>query len=247
MRNYTWNPVFNLVMKIKKDYINTFGSLDTYEFNEWLERLDKREYNDIFSHLNVKQVNYNILIRYDTEDMDRDMWKNPDSVFRECRSVVINVMDEELVIVPFKKFFNLNEVEENRIENIEKELINAKSVEITDKLDGSMQCARYYKGEVIITGSMALDRKSSWRLEDGFSKLSQNHLKMITENPDFTFIFEYISIRDSHVVSYKPHQEGMYLIGIRNVFDGRQLSYKEIKDYSCKYQVAMTEIEDPKL
>ncbi len=243
MKNYTWNPVYNLIIKIKNDYINTFGSLDTYEFNEWMARLDKREYNEIFSHLKVKQVNNNILVRYDTEDMDRNMWKDPDSIFRECRSIVIDVVSEELVIVPFKKFFNLNEVQENRIENIEKELVNAKSIEITDKLDGSMQCARCYKGEVFITGSMALDRKSSWRLEDGFSKLSENHLQMITENPDFTFIFEYISIRDSHVVTYKLHQEGMYLIGIRNVFDGRQLSYKEIKDYSCKYGVSMTQIE----
>lgn len=243
MKAYTWNPAYNIVIKIKQDYISTFGQLDTYEFQTWLSRLDKQEYNDIFNHLKVKQVGTNILIRYGMEEMDKSMWTDTESVFRECRSIVIDVVKEELVIAPFRKFFNLNEVLENRIENIEKELANAKSVEITDKLDGSMQCARCYKGELVITGSMALDRKSSWRLEDGYSKLSQNHMNMLTDNPDYTFIFEYISIRDSHVVAYKPHQEGMYLIGIRNVLDGRQLSYKKIEEFSLKYGVAMTKIE----
>jgi T4 RnlA family RNA ligase len=243
MKAYAWNPAYSLVMKIKNDYVNTFGILDTYDFQKWLSKLDKKEYNDILSHLKAKQVGNNILIRYDTEEMDRSMWTDPESIFRECRSVVIDVVNDELVIVPFRKFFNLNEVQENSLYNIEKELMTARSVEITDKLDGSMQCARYYKGEIVLTGSMALDRKNSWRLGDGYSKLTKNHLKMIAENPDFTFIFEYISIRDSHVVTYKPHQEGMYLIGIRNVFDGRQLSYKEIKEFSIKYGVFMTKIE----
>ena len=178
------------------------------------------------------------------DEMHESMWTDTESVFRECRSVVIDIINEQLVLVPFRKFFNLNEVEENKFERIETEIKNAKSVEITDKLDGSMQSARYYNGDIFLSGSMALDRNNSWRLSDGYRKLTQNHKTMIAENAEYTFNFEYISIKDSHVVAYSIEQEGMYLIGMRNVYTGKQLSYKEVKDFAIKYDVPMTKIED---
>lgn len=244
MSVYNWNPVFNLVMKIKSDYREKFGSIDTIKFEDWLSRLAYKEYNNIFCHLKVKQHNNFILIRYGMDEMHESMWTNPESVYRECRSIVIDVVNEQLVLAPFRKFFNLNEVEENKLENILNKIESAKSIEITDKLDGSMQNVRYYDGDIFISGSMALDRNSSWRLEDGYSRLTKSHKKMISENPDFTFIFEYISIKDAHVVNYLPEQEGMYLIGMRNVFTGKQLSYKEVQGYASMYSVPMTKIEN---
>lgn len=243
MSVYNWNPVFNLVMQIKSDYSEKFSSIDTIKFEDWLSRLSNKEYNNIFCHLKVKQYNNFILIRYGMDEMHESMWTNPESVYRECRSVVIDVVNEQLVLTPFRKFFNLNEVEENKLEKILSEIESAKSIEITDKLDGSMQNARYYDGDIFLSGSMALDRNSSWRLEDGYSKLTESHKMMISENPDFTFIFEYISIKDAHVVNYLPEQEGMYLIGMRNVFTGKQLSYKELQGYASMYGVPMTKIE----
>ncbi len=93
------------------------------------------------------------------DEMHESMWTNPGSIYRECRSVVIDVVNEQLVLAPFRKFFNLNEVDENRLENILNKIKSAKSIEITDKLDGSMQNARYYNGDIVISGSRALDRK----------------------------------------------------------------------------------------
>ncbi len=244
MSIYNWNPVFNLAMQIKSDYKDKFGSIDTVRFEDWLSRLDNKEYNNIFCHLKVKQHNNFILIRYSMDEMHESMWTNPESIYRECRSIVIDVVNEQLVIAPFRKFFNLNEVEENKLENVLNEIKNAKSIEITDKLDGSMQNARYYNGEIYISGSMAIDRNSSWRLEDGYSKLTEYHKKMIIDNPNFTFIFEYISIKDAHVVNYLPEQEDMYLIGMRNVLTGRQLSYNEVQQYASMYKVPMTKIEN---
>ncbi len=243
VKGYNWNPVFNLVMRIKRDYIETFGGLDALIFQDWLLKLNKKEYNSIFDHLKVKQHNNFILIRYGMDEMHESMWTDKNSIFRECRSIVIDIVNEELVLVPFRKFFNLNEVVENKLENVLEKTKNAKSIEITDKLDGSMQSARYYNNEVFLSGSMAIDRNSSWRLADGYNRLTPNHRRMIAENPEYTFIFEYISIKDMHVVSYTSEQEGMYLIGMRNVFTGKQLSYREIKDFAVRYDVTMTKIE----
>lgn len=228
MNAYNWNPVFNLFLRIKQDYISTFGSLDTIDFKTWITRLDKKEYSDIFSCLKVNQFKEFILIPYDSINI-QDMWIDLNSIYRECRSIVIDVVNEDIVLAPFRKFFNLNEVEENKLENVILEMQSAKSIEITDKMDSSMRSARYYRGNILMSGSMALDASNSWRLEDGYSKLTENHKKMIKENPDNTFIFEYISLTDAHVVQYKRDEEGLYLIGIRNVFTVQQLSYKQVK------------------
>jgi hypothetical protein len=95
-----------------------------------------------------------------------------------------------------------------------------------------------------MSGSMALDFSNSWRLDDGYKKLTDNHKNMISQNSQYTFIFEYISLNDAHVVQYKKEHEGMHLIGIRCVLTGKQLSYKEVKSYADKYNVPMTKIEN---
>lgn len=71
--------------------------------------------------------------------------------------MVINLKTEEIVIAPFKKFRNLNECPENDIKVVTEEIKNAKTVEITNKLDGSMQCVRWYNGEIFMSGSQAIN------------------------------------------------------------------------------------------
>lgn len=243
MNKFEWNPVFKLVMRIKKDYSEKFGTVDTMSFEHWMARLNKVEYLEIFKHLKVNQHDNFILIRYGMDEMHETMWSDKDSIYRECRGIVIDIAKEQIVLVPFRKFFNLNEIEENKLESVWNEIRNAKSIEITDKLDGSMQSARFYEEGIFLAGSMALDRANSWRLEDGYNKLSDNHKRMIAENPEYTFVFEYISLRDAHVVVYQKDKEGMYLIGMRNVFSGKQMPYREVKAFSDKYSVPMTSIE----
>ncbi|XZN14481.1 T4 RnlA family RNA ligase (plasmid) [Clostridium perfringens] len=238
-----WNPVLELVVKIKNEYKERFG-LDTYDFKRWLERLDNIEYNNIFEGLQINQEDKIILIRYGIADIQKGLWEDKNSIYRECRSVVIDLEEECLVLTPFRKFFNLNEVYENKLENIKNEIAEAKVFEITDKLDGSMQVARYYKNDIFMSGSMAINKKNSWRLEDGYNKLTNNHKLMIKENPNLTFMFEYISLNDAHVVLYEKKKEGLYLIGIRDVTTGYQYSYKEIEEFSIRYDVPMTKIEN---
>lgn len=244
MNQYMWNPIYNLIMAIKKDYLNTFGQYDTYHFETWLVKLNKNEYNEIFECLQTNQTDNELLIRYGIAEMQQSMWTDPTSIYRECRSIVIDLENDEIVVAPFRKFFNLNETEENKLELVQKELANAVFVEYTDKKDGSMQSARYYKGKIKMYGSMSLRATESWRLADGYTKLTENHKKMIKENEHLTFIFEYISLADAHVVNYIKEQEGLYLIGIRDVYTGKEFSYSDIKAYASVYNVPMTEIEN---
>ena len=74
---------------------------------------------------------------------------------------------------------------------------------------------------------------------------NENYLKMLRENSDMTFIFEYISQKDAHVVKYDT--EGLFLIGVRNVETGIESSYKEVLDYAARYGIQSTEVFDKTL
>ena len=241
----SWNSMLNECIKLKKDYTKHFGiSLDT-DFKLMIEMMKKHmlPYNEIFDQVQINQCGSMVLIRYGLHEMGRGMWEDKNSPLREARSLVFDIITEELVLTPFRKFFNLNEVEENSIENIEKEIIECKRFEVSEKMDGSMQSYRYYNGRIIGSGSMALDPRNSFRLEEGYQLLTDNHKKMIQSMPTITFIFEYISEKDKHVVPYDyDTQKGLYLIGMRSVIDGEEYPYEAIKEVSEEFDIPCCKI-----
>lgn len=242
-KSYEWNPVYNLVMKIKDDYNNTFNDGEK-QFEKWLEKLNKEEYNKVFDKIEKAQEGDKLIIRYGVEELDLGLWEDPNSIFRECRSIVIDIENEAIVICPFRKFFNLNEVAENKLDVIAKEIEEAETFEVTNKLDGSMQCATFYNGEIFMSGSRSINPKKSWRLATGYSYLTDGIRKMIMNNPGFTFIFEFICLKDAHVVIYDKKDEGLYLIGIRSNTTGLQMSYIECLKMAIVYDIKTAEIEN---
>lgn len=254
---YEWNPIFAIIIKIKDDYIKSIEN-DEYllsklyekcEYHDciekWIKELNIKEYNDFLVPLIINQSGNLILIKYDMIKALQysDMWTNPKSIYREARSIVIDLNKEQIVLCPFRKFFNINEVEENKIENIIKEIKDAEVVEISNKLDCSLQNATYYDGKIILAGSAALSPKNSWRVKDGYSKLTENYIKMLINHEDLTFSFENINTKDKHVVRYKDNEQGLYLVGVRDNTSGYQYSYSECKTIADEYGILMTKIE----
>ena len=238
----SWNPVLNLIKQIKRDYENQFNET-SYELEHMIKKLNNNTYNEFIEHLQVNQKDEYVLIRYGLHEMGIGFWEDENSIYRECRSVVINVKDEELVLTPYRKFFNLDEVEENKLEVVQEKFKKCETVEITNKLDGSMQNARWYKDKVFMTGSMSLSQESSWRLAEGYSMLNDNYTQMLKDYQDYTFIFEYISLKDAHVVIYNKEDEGLHLIGIRDTRDGQQLSYEQVISIAQSYNVKVVNQE----
>jgi hypothetical protein len=253
--NKSWNPVLNKFLEIKESFIKMYGEIEDYSygkdtcFERWVSLLNNQEHIRLIAPLQFTQYGDLLLIRYanyanisnNLEGGDditlSEFWDLYDGFYLECRSVVINVRTNELVLTPFKKFRNLNECEETSEENIRKLIENAKCVEFSNKLDGSMQVARYYNGQYIMSGSMALDPENSWRLEDGYSMLGENYREMLKNFSNLTFIFEYVSLKDAHVVKYEKEEEGLYLIGIRNAETGFEYPYGLVKILTEVYNV----------
>lgn len=240
-KDYDWNCAFNYVMEIKDKYIAKFGNPVEYNLKQWVSQLNDESMNEFVENLFITSFKDMALLRYNIAC--RDMYTNSDSIYRECRSLVIDLKNEAIVLAPFRKFFNLNEVPENSMEIVEEKIRNAKNVEFSVKLDGSMQSFRYYNGEIISSGSQALDADNSWRLQDGVSRLTDGHKQMIKKNEHLTFIFEYISEQNLNVVAYGRDMDGMHLIGARSVYNGKQLSYQGLHYLAMLYEIKTVPVE----
>lgn len=266
-----WNPVLNKLIEIKNEYKKRIGYI-TYYYKDgftdesqtcverWVEHLNGiepfnqyKEYEELIDCLEMNQYNTMILVRYgrysnvydgETEASGEDFWDRYGGFYRECRSVVIDIEKECIVLCPFSKFFNINELEETSVENIQKRIKNAHCVEFSDKLDGSMQSARWYENQIVMAGSQAINPDNSWRLEDGYRMIYElsGYKKMLQEFPNFTFVFEYISLRDTHVVKYKKEQEGLYLIGMRDINTGVELPYDTIMNIANEHNIPTTKV-----
>ena len=255
----SWNPVLNMFCEMKEKAISM--GIDLWDYDQkketcldyWVRMMGDQKYIDVIENLQLLEWDRFLLVRYaeyssvlsGSKEMTFDtFWDLYDGFYKECRSVVIDIRKDALVLTPFKKFRNLNEGDENICEKVKERIKNAKCVEVSNKLDGSMQTARFYDGEIRMACSQAVDREASWRLADGYRMLmeQENYQKMVRENEDKTFIFEYISKRDAHVVEYDV--EGLFLIGVRDVNTGEEASYREVLEYAGQYQVLSTEVYD---
>lgn len=252
---YEWNPVYNYIMKIKdkaiqkhidvcnpnisfKDIVKEVGTETEIKMAEILQ------FNRYKDFILIRYGSYTDILSGETEITMDSMWDIYDGFYRECRSLVIDIRNEIIVLSPFKKFRNLNEGQENTIENVNRMISTCKSFEVSNKLDGSMQSASFYNGEIVMAGSQAIDMNESWRLQDGYRMLMENegYISMVKSHPSLTFIFEYISLKDAHVVKYKKEQEGLYLIGVRDKRNGKICSYKEVLHFAKQYKVKTTSV-----
>lgn len=278
----TWNPVLDFVVNVKQDFLKIYShyrkvcnvdwddnevydyanaSCSSYQYRNvieyWVDIIDKDEYREIISDLEINQYNDFALLRYakysnifsgETDVTNVTFWDLYDGFYRECRTVVIDIKQLKIVLCGFKKFFNINELPETDEKIIIEKINNAKSFEVSDKLDGSMQIASYYNGEIVMCGSQAINPEKSWRLQDGIRMLNSEEYSKIREAikkyPEYCFIFEYISLQDAHVVVYKKEQEGLYLIGIRNKNTGVQLPYKAVNNIANTFHIKTTKLFD---
>ena len=58
---------------------------------------------------------------------------------------------------------------------------------------------------------------------------------------------KYISLKDAHVVKYKKEQEGLYLIGIRDVNTGVELPYRTVIYIANEHHIPTTKLFDKNL
>lgn len=268
MNYYTWNPVYNYIMKVKNRFLEVTGNnsisniLDAGEyescFHRWLAIINDEELSNIAIPLRIKQgiKNKNHLqIRYKKYDelfamVDfnyNKFWKIHDGFYKESRTLVIDIINNDIIICGFKKFCNIGENDDDTLANLVQRIKdNNGEYEVSEKKDGSLFCVSYPSGASapVFCTSSCIDESISWRLADAVEMFYNNkgYLDMLYNNPGLTFIFEYISVKDPHIVVYSKDQEGLYFIGLRNNFTGFEYSYKVVLAMAHTYGVLTTNV-----
>lgn len=263
--NFNWHPLYNYVMIVKREYMKGNADSEEYNFNDWLDYINFiysdedgeiknkiiKSLLDVFKALDVTCYSHYALFKYkgyiELGDLGfgSNFFEIYNGLYRECRSIVFDLKNDTIELASLSKFKNYNEDEDSwKADNIWKKYDNASgNFYITNKMDGSYQQYRYdvREDEIIGSGSSALDRNESWRLSEGYSLLTDGHKRMFKDFPDWTFIFEYISPKNPVVVKYTKEQEGLYLLAARNVNDGSEMTFSELKGKASWYSIKITE------
>ena len=96
----------------------------------------------------------------------------------------------------------------------------AKETEETEKAEGA-------------EGAEGVEKAESIEIAEKAAAIKQ----MVKANPEITFIFEWIGDNDPHVVSYPQEMKGLHLVGMRNIKNGCQFSYRQVIDMAKQYGV----------
>jgi RNA ligase len=141
-----------------------------------------------------------------------------DEVTKRCRGLVLDHNNDEIVAIPFPKFFN---IEENRHKPTD-------DFEVYDKVDGSLIILFYYKHRWVVAskGSFTSDHAwKAWELIDKYYDL--NGLTDL----NYTYLLEVIWPGNRIVVNYGDY-EGLVLLNAINSDNLEELSYNILKNLS---------------
>lgn len=183
---------------MKNRYVDEFGTLDPAGPMAWSLKLGDDLSASLCSRLTFVMSTDRrfLLVRYNNVSPfgDVDFFEAYGGIMKECRSLVIDLKKDCPALTPFRKFRNLGECPETSEESIRDRLKDAKTVEFSDKLDGSMQSVRWYDGRLIMAGSRSVEPAESYRLSNGYDYVRnhEGYRSMVKDHKDTTFIFEYV-------------------------------------------------------
>lgn len=203
------------------------------------------------SATHIAQVGAEIMIKYNlisacnvyelVNPDEHNLFELYDGFLRECRGTVINLETEELIVAPFRKFANINEWQETQEACIIDKIKNAKIVEYSNKLDGSLIIARAIDGEIRVFSSGNISEEVGIQITWAKEHVTENLKKFLLEHADYTCMFELIDPRDTHVVPIN-RPIGLYLTGMRDIRNGSQLNYCDVIRLANQYGIFSTHL-----
>lgn len=176
----------------------------------------------------IKKYEPFLKVQYYEKYMLVDYYINSWSMFRDdpltenFRGIIYDTETGEIVSLPFKKFYNINE--NPSVDEMDLIKTNMSGV-ITEKEDGSLVQITRHKGRTIVSS------RSSMSLEAGYVRpavenlISRKYTKLewlLNIHPNYTFMFEYLN-PEIPIVIVHPEEKLIYL-GARNKTTGETLN-----------------------
>lgn len=230
LKQSKWNSAFNLCLSIKQKYIakhNTSASFATMA----------EEINPQFhSEIQIKQTGDIVTLKYRPDIVYNNLW---DDVLVECRGLTFNLFTNQIINAGFPKFFNIEQHDPARIQ----QLFNQPNLEIAEKRDGTMVCARAmsnpfnnYPYFISLTGS---HNPSTSPYISKIYQYIQNHTNIQDlikyYGVHFSLIFEWTSPDNLIVVPYDTTQ--LTLLTARDIRTGHILSYADAAEIAKIFHI----------
>lgn len=144
---------------------------------------------------------------------------------------IITTPDGEIVARPFPKFFNLGEPEAEPIPWNE-------TIEVTEKLDGSLIVVSFYKGDMIVSSKGSFTSEyaqfaSHWLIDNCLEFVVGSKLTSKTTRFTLTFLFEAIfpDKENPKVINYGDKSD-LTLLAVIDTETGKNYSYKHMCDFA---------------
>ncbi|EGG23536.1 hypothetical protein DFA_05669 [Cavenderia fasciculata] len=156
---------------------------------------------------------------------------------RECRGIIFDESNQQLICRKLHKFFNINEYQECRAENVSLK----EPFTLTEKIDGSLIAP------FIVNGSISWGSKQGMtafgkRIDDFVNNndsIRYNDFAQYWLDRGYTPVFEYSSDKQQIILFYQ--EERMRLLAIRDRTTGNYLQYDEILKSGQEYGVPVVE------
>jgi RNA ligase len=138
---------------------------------------------------------------------------------RDARGIILNKNTGEVVAKTFKKFFNLNEMEETQLKNLPNE-----QYEVFEKYDGSMGTAFFHDNDWHMATRGSFTSEQALR---GLAILNKNY-NISRLDPNCTYLVEIIYPENKIIVDYGD-KEMLVLLGVFHVPTGDELSFQTVR------------------
>jgi len=158
------------------------------------------------------------------------------AIRRECRGIAFNQETGEIIRRPFHKFFNINEREETRIENIDIQ----ESHRVVHKYDGSMIAPMIIDDE-IIWGTRKILKSAHHDVTDHVHRSDIDYDGMVRKciAMGSTPIFEFMT-PDNIIIVPHEHEE-LRLLNIRGMKSGKYFNDTMLENIAKPYGVPLAE------
>lgn len=236
-----------LEIEKEKNLIANFKGIPNDVFDNFsAEDKNKLEYTDLIDYklvrlfgLVLKTVNFVqrgdlLLLKY-SKSIWNTGWHN---LAINCRGKVVDLNTHKVVVYPFNKFFNLNEVKDTQEKVVLQKLENAKNIYVTDKKDGTAIIITRYKGHLIVNTNGEFE---NIQIQYAKRLLNEQYTYFEKNVPEgFTFIFELIHPDNKIVLDY-GNEKKLYLLAVRDLKTLKLLDYPKLEELARQYHLDITE------
>lgn len=162
------------------------------------------------------------IYNYTSEVQYEKIWNE---ITIQARGLILDE-DNNIVALPFKKFFNHNELKKETFETY-----RTKPFKVFDKLDGSLGISYVYNNNVYIATRGSFHSEQSVKATE-ILNTNYKHLihSMTNEWNHLTFLFEVIYPDNRIIIDYGC-LEDIILLGVIDRISGIEVSYEELNNF----------------